>query len=161
MRRQAALHDADEHCGSVSLNLETLWQGKTREVDGVAYITHRNLTGIFNESTVNTFNSIAKTMIETNGISDLIANVQLAPKAVVSVIYPLVETRNLSSGQILAQNNNGAIGHDLLNDPARVAIARATVRVAACPQIVPWGPNLCHVSERAVTLQGLARLIRC
>ncbi|KAJ1466639.1 hypothetical protein T484DRAFT_1861136 [Baffinella frigidus] len=48
----------------------------------------------------------------------------MAGSAAVSMIYPLKETKVLTNGK----DNTGAIGHDLLNDPNRVAIAIATVR---------------------------------
>ena len=57
------------------------------------------------------FDSIAANMIETYGGID---NLQLAPGGVVSQIYPL-------------EGNEAAIGHDLLNDPARRVEALAAI----------------------------------
>ncbi len=57
------------------------------------------------------FDAIAQDLIATYGSVD---NLQLAPDGVVSYIYPL-------------EGNEEAIGHDLLNDPARRAEALKTI----------------------------------
>jgi len=57
------------------------------------------------------FDSVAAEIIETFGGID---NLQLAPGGIVSQIYPL-------------EGNEQAIGHDLLNDPARRVEALATI----------------------------------
>jgi hypothetical protein len=54
-----------------------------------------------------------------------LVNIQLAPASVVCLLHPLVNTEDFEDGIVM--NNTGAVGHDLLNDPNRVAIARATV----------------------------------
>ncbi len=66
----------------------------------------------------------------------ILVNVQLAPHAVVCLLNPLVNTEDFPPGIVL--NNTGAVGHDLLNDPKRTFIARATI--PAYPNVVTAGP---------------------
>lgn len=91
--------------------------------------THRNLTGLFQteygNSTLSKFDSIAKGIKENSGLGKSLVAIQLAPKAVVSLIYPLVNCEDFDDGYCM--NNTGAWGHDLLNDPSRTAIASKTV----------------------------------
>ena len=55
----------------------------------------------------------------------VLVGVQLAPQAVVCLIHPLINTEDFSDGLVL--DNRGVVGHDLLTDPDRVFIARATI----------------------------------
>jgi sensor domain CHASE-containing protein len=91
--------------------------------------THRNLTDLFNteygNATLEKFNNIAAGIKENSGLGKSLAAIQLAPKAVVSLIYPMINCEDFTDGYCL--NNTGAWGHDLLNDPARTAIASKTV----------------------------------
>jgi len=87
--------------------------------------THRNLTGIFPENLEERFQDIASHIKERSGLGKALVNIQLAPKAVVSMFYPMVNCEDFEGDVCL--NNTGALGHDLLNDPNRVDIARATV----------------------------------
>ena len=91
--------------------------------------THRNLTDLFNteygNATLEKFNKIAAGIKENSGLGKSLVAIQLAPKAVVSLIYPMINCEDFTDGYCL--NNTGAWGHDLLNDPARTAIASKTV----------------------------------
>ncbi|KAJ1491274.1 nucleotide cyclase [Baffinella frigidus] len=49
--------------------------------------------------------------------------IQLLPKAVVSLIHPMKETKVLRNGNVITQDNSGAMGLDLLHHPNRVAVA--------------------------------------
>ena len=89
-------------------------------------ISHRNVTGICDDRGVNkVFNEIAANVKKDAGMEGILVNIQLAPASVVCLLHPLVNTEDFEDGIVM--NNTGAVGHDLLNDPNRVAIARATV----------------------------------
>ena len=91
--------------------------------------THRNVTGIFEtesgSATLTRFEQIARGIKENSGLGKSLVSIQLAPKGVVSLFYPMVNCEDFSDGYCL--NNTGAWGHDLLNDPNRTAIASKTV----------------------------------
>ena len=91
--------------------------------------THRNVTGIFETesgiATLTKFDNIARDIKKNSGLGKSLVSVQLAPKAVVSLIYPMVNCEDFDDGYCM--NNTGAWGHDLLNDPNRTAIASKTV----------------------------------
>jgi len=91
--------------------------------------THRNLTGVFATDygvmIDKKFQQIASNVKEHSGLGKALVNIQLAPNAVVSLIHPLVNCEDFEDGYCL--DSRGAWGHDLLNDPNRVGIARATV----------------------------------
>jgi hypothetical protein len=89
-------------------------------------ISHRNVTGICDDPHVsNVFHEIASNIKKDAGMEGILVNIQLAPKSVVCLLHPVVNTEDFEDGIVM--NNTGAIGHDLLNDPNRTAIARATV----------------------------------
>ncbi|KAJ1492597.1 hypothetical protein T484DRAFT_2904614 [Baffinella frigidus] len=69
------------------------------------------------------------------------------------MIHPLTETKTLRNGKVVVQDHNGAIGHDLLNDPNRAAIAEATV---PAPGVVIAGPLVLVEDDIVKTL--IARL---
>ena len=91
--------------------------------------THRNVTGIFEtesgSATLTRFENIARGIKENSGLGKSLVSIQLAPKGVVSLLYPMVNCEDFANGYCL--NNTGAWGHDLLNDPNRTAIASKTV----------------------------------
>ena len=87
--------------------------------------SHRNLTGILDDAVIERFNKIAANIKKDANLEKVLVGVQLAPKAVVSLLYPLINTEDFDEGTVL--DNTGAVGHDLLTDPNRVKIARATV----------------------------------
>ena len=89
-------------------------------------MSHRNVSGICDDpETSKVFNEIAANVKKDAGMEGILVNVQLAPASVVCLLHPLVNTEDFEDGIVM--NNTGAVGHDLLNDPNRVAIARATV----------------------------------
>ena len=89
-------------------------------------ISHRNVSGICDDpETSKVFNEIAANVKKDAGMEGILVNIQLAPASVVCLLHPLVNTEDFEDGIVM--NNTGAVGHDLLNDPNRVAIARATV----------------------------------
>jgi len=87
--------------------------------------SHRNLTGRIPDETREKFNQIAASIKKDAHLERVLVNIQLAPKAVVSLFYPLVNTEDFEAPLVL--DNRGAWGHDLLNDPQRSAIAYQTV----------------------------------
>ena len=98
-------------------------------------ITHRDLSGVYNTSEGQIiqlkFDTIASSIKENSGLGKALVNIQLAPKGVVSLLYPMLNCEDFVGNPRVEEgycmNNTGAFGHDLLNDPARVGIARATV----------------------------------
>mmetsp|Transcript_9674 Transcript_9674/g.14929 ORF Transcript_9674/g.14929 Transcript_9674/m.14929 type:complete len:812 (+) Transcript_9674:117-2552(+) len=97
--------------------------------------THRDLAGLFNTTEgriiQRKFDTIASSIKENSGLGKALVNIQLAPKGVVSMLYPMVNCEDFVGNPRVEEgycmNNTGAWGHDLLNDPKRVGIARATV----------------------------------
>ena len=91
--------------------------------------THRDLSILFDtpygRALDARFNHIAAGIKSNSGLGRALVNIQLAPKGVVSMLHPMVNCDDFDGGYCM--NNTGAWGHDLLNDPNRVAIARATV----------------------------------
>lgn len=88
--------------------------------------THRNVTGVCNDpQTLDRFNQIASVIKRNAKMEGILVNLQLAPQAVVCMVYPLNNTEDFPDGTFL--DNSGAVGHDLLWDPARRFIAEATV----------------------------------
>lgn len=106
--------------------------------------THRNVTGICDEpNLLARFNEIAAGIKESSRMEGILVNLQLAPQAVVCTSYPLNNTEDFEWPSFL--DNTGAIGHDLLQDPARKFIAEQTVpaddlviagplRLTQCPE---------------------------
>ena len=97
--------------------------------------THRDLSGLFNTTEgreiQRKFDTIASGIKENSGLGKALINIQLAPKGVVSMLYPMVNCEDFVDSPRVEEgfclNNTGAWGHDLLNDVNRVAIAEATV----------------------------------
>ena len=104
-------------------------QSESAPVKDGQEISHRDLTDLFNseygQKLQKKFDSIASGIKENSGLGKSLVNIQVAPKGVVSLLYPMVNCEDFDDGWCM--NNTGAWGHDLLNDPNRVAIAEATV----------------------------------
>ena len=116
-------------------------------VDPMRNVTHRDMSKVFTteqgKALQSKFDSIASGIKTNSGLGKALVNIQLAPKGVVSMIYPMVNCEDFEGGWCM--NNTGAWGHDLLNDPNRVGIARATV---PAPGVVTAGPlNLIQGGE--------------
>ncbi|KAL7547103.1 hypothetical protein ACHAWF_010418, partial [Thalassiosira exigua] len=101
--------------------------------------THRDVSKLFQtpwgQDISHKFDSIASGIKENSGLGKSLVNIQLAPKGVVSMLHPMVNCRDFDDGYCM--NNTGAWGHDLLHDPNRVGIARATVPAES---VVTAGP---------------------
>jgi hypothetical protein len=89
-------------------------------------VTHQNVTGVCDDPTViERYAKIAGTIKENAGMDGILVNLQLVPDAVVCLLHPINNTEDFPLGVYM--DNTGAIGHDLLTDPARKFIAEATV----------------------------------
>jgi hypothetical protein len=89
-------------------------------------LTHRNVSTVCEQpDLVRKFNDISASLKANAGMEGVLVNLQLAPEAVVCLAYPLNNTEDFSDG--IFMDNTGAIGHDLLTDPKRAFIARATI----------------------------------
>jgi signal transduction histidine kinase/CheY-like chemotaxis protein len=98
--------------------------------------THRNITGVCDDpALVRKFDQIAGDIKKNARMDGILVNLQLVPDAVVCLAHPLNNTEDFPPG--IYMDNSGAIGHDLLNDPARSFIARATV---PAEEVVVAGP---------------------
>ncbi|KAL7487273.1 hypothetical protein ACHAW6_012868 [Cyclotella cf. meneghiniana] len=121
--------------------------------------THRDLTKLFHTEygmrIQKKFDSIARGIKANSGLGKSLVNIQLAPKGVVSLIYPMVNCEDFNNGWCL--NNTSAWGHDLLNDPERVAIAEATVPadgvVTAGPLPLIQGGDT-FIARLAINIEG-------
>jgi len=88
--------------------------------------THRNVSSVCTRpELVQKFNDISASIKESAKMEGVLVNLQLAPEAVVCLSYPLNNTEDFEDG--IFMDNTGAIGHDLLTDPARSFIAKATI----------------------------------
>jgi hypothetical protein len=101
--------------------------------------THRNVTGIFEmesgRDTLAKYDNITRGIKENSGLGKSLVSIQLAPKAVVSLIYPIMNCKDFTNGYCM--NNTIAWGHDLLNNPNRTAIAS---KMVSADGVVTAGP---------------------
>ena len=87
---------------------------------------HRNVTNVCDDPTLlERFNQIASTIKSQSNMDGILVNLQLAPDAVVCLVHPLNNTEDFDDGVYM--DNSGAVGHDLLEDPDRNFIAKATI----------------------------------
>ena len=87
---------------------------------------YRNITNVCDDpQLVERFNQIASTIKSQSNMDGILVNLQIAPDAVVCLIHPLNNTEDFEPPVFM--DNTGAIGHDLLSDPERSFIARATI----------------------------------
>ena len=86
---------------------------------------NKNVTSVIDEYIFDKFDTIAARIKRDAKMEKVLVNMQLAPHAVVSLLYPLVNTEDFEPPTVL--DNSGAVGHDLLSDPNRVSIAEATI----------------------------------
>ena len=88
--------------------------------------SHRNVTGICDQpDLVERFNGIASTIKKQAKMEGILVNLQLAPEAVVCLLYPLVNAEDFENGIVL--NNTRARGLDLLTDSVSSFIAKRTI----------------------------------
>ncbi|KAL7509496.1 hypothetical protein ACHAXN_006656 [Cyclotella atomus] len=125
-------HELDAKVGQrcdPSIDKWNCTQSESAPVKEGQEVTHRDLTDLFNseygQTIQNKFDSIAAGIKENSGLGKSLVNIQVAPKGVVSLLYPMINCEDFDDGWCM--NNTAAWGHDLLNDPERVAIAEATV----------------------------------
>ena len=79
--------------------------------------THRNVTGVCDDPRlVKRFEKIAGDIKRNARMDGILVNLQLVPDAVVCLVHPVNNTEDFPPG--IYMDNSGAIGHDLLNDPA-------------------------------------------
>ena len=127
------------------------------ERDGLLVYTHRNVTGICDDpELVENFNRIAKNIKEAAGMERVLVNVQLAPQAVVCLLYPMNNTEDFDAPTYM--DNTGAWGHDLLQDPARRFIAEATVPADGVVAVGPLTLRQCGDCEPVVKDAIIARM---
>jgi hypothetical protein len=123
-------------------------------------VTHIHITGVCDDTDlVDRFTNITSSIkhradMEMEGV---LVNLQLAPQAVVCLLHPLVNTEDFPEGIVM--DNTGALGHNLLTDPARMFIAEATIPV---DDIVIAGPlalrqcSDCHPTVKQAFIVRLA-----
>ncbi|KAI2493739.1 PAS fold [Fragilaria crotonensis] len=87
--------------------------------------THRNITGVCdNPALMRGFDHIAARIKANAKMEGVLVNLQLAPAAVICLLYPLVNTEDFQNGIVL--NNTPVRGLDLFVDPANSFIAKST-----------------------------------
>jgi hypothetical protein len=93
--------------------------------DGIS--THRDMTSgvCADPDLVERFNKIAATIKENANMEGVLVVLELAPQAVLCLIYPLVNTEDFPPGVQL--NSTSAIGFDLLATPSRTYISKLTL----------------------------------
>ncbi|CAJ1959835.1 unnamed protein product [Cylindrotheca closterium] len=119
--------------------------------------THRNVTGVCDDALiVEKFEKIAGDIKHNAKMDGILVNLQLVPDAVVCLSHPLINTEDFPPGVIM--DNSGVIGHDLLNDPARKFIARATVPSEDVVVAGPLSLRQCQDCDPVVEKAFIARL---
>ncbi len=90
--------------------------------------THRNVTGVCDDPfLVKKFERIAGSIKRDSKMQRILVNLQLVPNGVVCLVHPINNTEDFPPG--IFMDNTGALGHDLLTDPARkVIVAKALPR---------------------------------
>ena len=103
-------------------------------------ITHRNVTGVCDQpDLVRRFDRIAKNLKEISEMQGILVNLQLAPQAVVCLLYPLNNTEDFNTEETgVFLDNTGALGLDLLTDPFMKSIAEQAL--SAPPKLSVAGP---------------------
>lgn len=87
--------------------------------------THRNVTGVCDDlALMRRFDQIASRIKANAGMGGVLVNLQLAPNAVVCLLYPLLNSEDFQNGVVL--NNTPVRGLDLFVDPGNSFIAKTT-----------------------------------
>jgi len=88
--------------------------------------THRNLTGVCDDpGLVSRFDGIAAAIKRHAKMEGILVNLQLAPQAVVCLLYPMNNTEDFEGGEFL--DSTGAWGLDLLSAPNMRGIAEESL----------------------------------
>jgi len=106
--------------------------------------TYRDVSGICdNTTTIDNFDRLAKNIKESASLSGILLQLQLAPEAVVCLMYPLNNTEDFTPPLYL--DNSPVLGLDNLASPQRRDIAEKTVK--SNNTIYIDGPFPVHVHE--------------
>lgn len=99
----------------------------TPEQSGVRPFYWRNTTGICDApDKLGPFNDMAASIKRRSDLGRILVNIQLAPHGVLCLTHPKKNTEDFDDGAFL--DTSFAIGLDLINDPTRSAVSRATVK---------------------------------
>lgn len=119
--------------------------------------THRNVTGVCDDpSLMSRFNEIAAAIKHNAKMEGVLVNLQLAPEAVVCLLYPLNNTEDFPSGVFM--DNTGARGLDLLSDPDSKYIAGSTLKQDEVVIAGPLSLRQCKNCDATVEKAFIARL---
>lgn len=117
----------------------------------------RNVTGICDDPALLTkFNQIASTLKHNAQMEGVLVNLQLAPQAVVCLLYPLNNTEDFQDD--IYMDNTGAWGMDLLADPISKYIAGETIKETHVKVAGPRPLRQCNDCHPAVEEAFIARL---
>lgn len=120
-------------------------------------VTHRNVTGVCDEpALVDRFNAIASTIKKHARMEGILVNLQLAPEAVVCLLYPLNNTEDFP-GDIF-MDNTGAQGLDLLTDPNMKFLAESSIIKENVTVAGPLSLRQCMNCDATVEKAFIARL---
>jgi sensor domain CHASE-containing protein len=86
----------------------------------------------------------------------ILVNLQLVPDTVVCLLHPMNNTEDFPPGVYM--DNSGALGHDLLSDPERKFIAKATVPADDVVIAGPLSLRQCQDCDPTVEKAFIARL---
>lgn len=126
-----------------------------KEVNGS--LTHRNTTGVCDDPNVyDRFAEIAANIKRESDMHDVLVSLQIAPSAVVCLVYPINNTEDFESP--IFMDNTGAIGHDLLSDPKRKFVAEVTVPATSVVIAGPLPLRQCQSCAPSVEQAFIARL---
>lgn len=117
----------------------------------------RNVTGVCDDpALLERFNHIASTLKRTANMEGVLVNLQLAPQAVVCLLYPLNNTEDFEDGVYM--DNTGAWGMDLLTDPFSKFIAEQTIKETQVKVAGPRPLRQCQDCHPTVEEAFIARL---
>jgi hypothetical protein len=120
-------------------------------------ITHRNVSGICDNTTIlSEFNRIAKGIKESSKMRKVLVALFIAPHDVACMFYPLNNTEDFTAPLYL--DHTGAVGHDLLKNPERVAVTITTHLHAEFTVAGPLSLTQCSSCPPAVKRAFIAAL---
>lgn len=119
--------------------------------------THRDVAGVCDDPLlVKKFEQVAGDIKKSARMGGILVNLQLVPDAVVCLVHPFNNTEDFPPGVFM--DNSGAIGHDVLIDPARKFITRETVMAEDVVIAGPLSLKQCEDCDPVVEKGFIVRL---
>jgi hypothetical protein len=106
----------------------------------------RNVTGICDDpELVDRFNQIAATIKKNANMEGVLLSLELAPEAVVCVIYPLENSEDFPDGIVV--DNSGAVGLDLFASSDNSFTARQSIKKSEISVVGPFPIEYCQEED--------------